>query len=140
MGACASAIFAFSTGNTLDNFGNFGPKKKIQFRLIFGSTATLFEQIWSKNTNYQFNLRFVTQTNSNMQNSMVVFIFCILDGKHPFGQIGPKNQNCQFKLKFSTQTNSNMQNSMAPFTFSVLYKKHPFCTIFAKKIKIVSLS
>ena len=37
-----------------------------------------------KNQNCQFKLKFVTQTNSNMQNSMALFTFSILDQKHPF--------------------------------------------------------
>ena len=37
-----------------------------------------------KNQNWQFKLKFGTQTNSNMQNSMALFIFSVLDRKHPF--------------------------------------------------------
>ena len=65
-----------------------------------------------KNQNCQFKLKFGTQTNSNMQNSMVVFIFlCFRPETHFLGKVGSKNQNCQFKLKFRTQTNVNMENS-----------------------------
>ena len=36
-----------------------------------------------------------------MQNSMVEFIFSVLNQKQLFfGKFGSKNQNCQFKLKF----------------------------------------
>ena len=49
-----SAIFLIKTGNTF------------------------FEQIWSENQNYQLKLKFSTQTNSNMKNSVVVFNFSIL--------------------------------------------------------------
>ena len=37
-----------------------------------------------KNQNCQFQLKFGTKTNSNMQSPMVVFTFCVLDWKHPF--------------------------------------------------------
>ena len=37
-----------------------------------------------KNQNCQFQLKFGTKTNSNMQSSVVVFTFCVLDWKHPF--------------------------------------------------------
>ena len=37
-----------------------------------------------KYQNYQFKLKFGTYTNSNMQNSMVMFIFFVFDRKYPF--------------------------------------------------------
>ena len=57
-----------------------------------------------------FKLTFNTKTNSNKQNSMVVFTFSVLDETPFLGKFGPKSQNCQFKLKFGTLTNSDMQN------------------------------
>ena len=39
---------------------------------------------WSKNQNCQIKLKFGTQTNSNMENSMVVFTFSGLNQKHFF--------------------------------------------------------
>ena len=53
-------------------------------RFLFLSGNTLFGQTWSKNQNYQFKLKFVTYTNSNMQNSMVMFTFFCFDQKYPF--------------------------------------------------------
>ena len=51
-----------------------------------------------KNENCQFQLKFDTQSNSNMKNSMVMFT--------PFyGKFVSKNQDCVLKLKFGTQTN-----------------------------------
>ena len=38
-----------------------------------------------KNQNSHFKLKFGTYTNSNMQNSMVMFIFFVLEWKYPFG-------------------------------------------------------
>ena len=37
-----------------------------------------------KNHNCHFKLKFGTYTNSNMQNSMVMFIFLVFDRKYPF--------------------------------------------------------
>ena len=69
-----------------------------------------------------------------MHNSMALFTFSVLDGRHPlFDKFGQKNQNCQFKLKFGTSTNLNMQNLMALFTFPVLDGKHPFFGKFGPK-------
>ena len=52
---------------------------------FFSSGNTLFGQIWSKkNQNCHFKLKFGTYTNSNMQNSMVMFILSVFDWKYPF--------------------------------------------------------
>ena len=37
-----------------------------------------------KNQNYQLKLKFGTYTNSNMQNSMVMFTFSVFDRKYPY--------------------------------------------------------
>ena len=90
--------------------------------------------------NCQFKLKFGTKTNSNMQNSVVVFTFFSFRWEIPFlGKFSPKNQNCQFQLKFGTYTNSNMQNSMVLFTFSVLYRKHPLWQAKVKKEQLLSM-
>ena len=110
--------------------------------------------------NCQFKLKFGTKTNSNMQNwwcssfpfltgntlfkqiwsqkSMVVFIFSVLEWKHPLWANWIPKINCQFKLKFGTKTKSNKQNSMAMLTFSVFDWKHPFWANLVQKFKIVS--
>ena len=54
------SYFPFYLGNSF--LGKFGPK----------------------NQNCQFKLKFGTSTNSNMQNSVVVFTFSVLDQKQPF--------------------------------------------------------
>ena len=83
---------------------------------LFYTGSTLFGQIWFKNQNFQFKLKFCTKFNSNIQNWMVIFIcffliilfyfvysFACLRPEKPFsGKFGSKNQNCQFKLKFGT--------------------------------------
>ena len=46
------------------------------------------------NQNCQFKLKFGTYNNSYMQNSMVLFTFCVVDQKYLFsGKFGPKIQN-----------------------------------------------
>ena len=77
-----------------------------------------------KNQNSPFKLKFGTMTNSNQQNSMVVFAFSVLDWKHRFwAKFGPKNQNCQFKLKFGSY---NQFHNILRF-FNVL-SNFPFTT------------
>ena len=90
-----------------------------------------------KNQNYQLKLKFGTCTNSDIQNSMVIFTFSVFDRESTFfGKFGPKNQNYQSKLKFGTYSNSNMQNSMAMFTFFVFGRKYP---VWANLIQIVNI-
>ena len=50
----------------------------------FSTGITLFWEIWCKNQNYQFKLKFGTSTNSNMQNSMVMFTFSVFDRAYAF--------------------------------------------------------
>ena len=86
-----------------------------------------------KNQHCQFKLKFGNYTNSNMQSSMVLFTFSVLDF---LGKFSLKNQNYQFKLKFGSQNNSNRQNSMVLFTFSVLDAKQPFWATLVQKLKL----
>ena len=51
---------------------------------VFQSGNNLFGQIWSKKSNCQLKLKFGTQINSIIQNSMVAFTFSVLYRKHPF--------------------------------------------------------
>ena len=61
-----------------------------------------------------------------MQDSVLVFIFSALDGKHPFWtNLIQKTKIVSFKLKFGTKTNSNMQNSMVVFTFFCFLPETP---------------
>ena len=50
-----------------------------------------------------FKLKFCTQTNSNMHNSMVMFPFSVFAWKYLQGKFGSTNRNCQFELKFCTR-------------------------------------
>ena len=53
-------------------------------KFSFYTGNTLFGQIWSKYRNCQFKLKFGTQSNSNIQNSVVVLTFSVLARNHPF--------------------------------------------------------
>ena len=91
--------------------------------------------------NCQFELKFGTFINLNMQNSMMVLTFSIFDRKYLFwGKFGPKNQNCQFELKFGSKANSNMRNSMAVLAFSGFNQKYLFWANLVQEIDIFSLS
>ena len=80
--------------------------------LLFYTRNTLFVWVWFKNQNCQFKLKFCTNSNSNMQYWMVIFICFVSLVQNisivslswiPFwGKLGPKIQNCLFKVKFDT--------------------------------------
>ena len=55
---------------------------KIPFLGKFGSKK-------SKSQSCQYKLKFGTQTNSNMKNSMTVFIFSVFDRKNYFQKLNP---------------------------------------------------
>ena len=64
-------------------------------------TAYLLSKFGPEIQNCQFKLKFPTVTNSNMQNSMVMFPFSFLDWKYLFlDKFGPKSPNYLFKVKF----------------------------------------
>ena len=109
------------------------------FRLL--SEIPFLSKFGPKIQNFQFKAKLDTYTNSNMQNSMVMFtFFCFRPEILFLGKFGPKNQNGQFKVKLDTWTNSNMQNSMGMFTFFVFSWKYPFRANVVQNIKIISLS
>ena len=58
------------------------------------------------------------KNNSNMLNSMVIFICSILDEKYPFWV--NLIQNCSFEVKFGTSTNSKLGNLMMMLNSFVL--------------------
>ena len=55
-----------------------------------------------KNQNCHFQLKFGTYSNSNMQNSMVMFISFVFDWKCPFSKFRQESQNYQLKLKIGS--------------------------------------
>ena len=85
---------------------------------------TIFGNFAQKSQNYYFQLKFATNINSNISNSIVVLTFSVLDGKHPFYanlvrniKIVSLNWNCLIRLI----KNLNMQNPVVVFTFSFLF-------------------
>ena len=117
---------------------------------IFFFFFFFFAKFVPKGHNCQFKLRFGTQINSDMQNSVVVFTFYLdwscpsklkfiiynlgFSPEIPFlSKFGPKSQNCLFKVKFGTQTSQNMQNSMMLLTFSGLTWEYLFWEVCFKK-------
>ena len=84
---------------------------------------TIFGNFAQKSQNYCFQLKFGSNINSNILNSIVVLTFSVLDGKHPFYanlvrkiKIVSLNWNCLIRLI----KNLNMQNPVVVFTFSFL--------------------
>ena len=100
-----------------------------------------FGKFGPKIQNCQFELKFGTSTNSNMENLMVVFIFSIFNQKYSFWvKFGPKNQNYQFKLKYGTETDFSMHNSLVMFIFSVFKWKYCLWANLIQRITIITLS
>ena len=141
-------------------FGKFGPKIKVvrsSWNLVidliwiwrtqwwcsmvpvFDRMYPLFRKFVLKNQKFLLKLKFRTQTNSNMQNSIViwffVFVFCfffsLLDRKDPFWLIRSKNLKLSVYAEicylgyFEYLTFDEMM-----FTFSVL---NLFCKFYPKK-------
>ena len=77
---------------------------------LFWTRNILFGKIWSQNSKL-FKVKFGTQTNLNMQNSLVRFTFFVFIWKYTFWlTLVPKKWNWQFRLKFGTKSDSNTQN------------------------------
>ena len=74
-----------------------------------------------KNQNCHFKLKFGTYTNSNLQNSMVMFILSLFDRKYPF------RANLDQKIK------------LVMFIFFVFYLKYPFWENLFQNFKILTL-
>ena len=82
-------------------------------------------------------MKFNTNTNSNMLNSMVMSNFFDLDWKYPLWRVLKKNnQSYQFLLKFPTSTNSNTLNSKAMFTIFCFRLDILFWANLSKKLKL----
>ena len=95
------------------------PRTHVKQQFFHFRTETLFSgKFVPKNQNYQFKLKFAAQTNSNMQNSMVLFTFSVSDRKYRFlSKFGTKIQNCFFNVEFSTYIDLNTYNSLVLFNF-----------------------
>ena len=94
-------------------------------------------KLGAKNQNHQFKLKFDTYTNSNMQNSVVVFTFSALDRDSFFlANLVGKGKNSLFKLKFGTKTNYNFSTIQSMFILSVIDQKYPFLVNLLYKSKL----
>ena len=96
--------------------------KRIQWwclRCLMQTGNDLVRQIFfPKRKNCQFKQKFGTQTNLNMQNSMVLFTFLVFDQKYPFwGNLIQKKQKLSLSAKVQYLENSNMQNSIVVHFF-----------------------
>ena len=89
-----------------------------------------------KSQNSHFKLKFGTYTNSNMQNSMAMFIFLVFEWKYPFWA------NLVQKVKIISWSWNLVarHNSMMLFSFLVFEWKYPFWANLVQKIKILTLS
>ena len=63
------------------------------FRLEIPFLATLFGQIWSKKSKWSVLAENWYKNNTNMTNSMVIFIFSCFCQKYPFLEICSVTQN-----------------------------------------------
>ena len=98
---------------------------------------THFRQIWSKNQNFLFKMKFDAKNNSNVLNLMAMFVFTVLGQKPFFLPICSKNQNCLFKIKLGVYTNLNVLNPMVMFICPVLdWKYNLFWQIWSRKSKL----
>ena len=66
-----------------DILSNDHGRTKVRF-FYFTAGIPFLAKFVPKNQNWQFKLKFGTWTNSNMQNSMLMFSFSVLDQKDPF--------------------------------------------------------
>ena len=85
--------------------------------------------------NCLFKVKFNNNTNSNMQNSIVMFILFVLEWKHPFWanlvqiiKIVGLNRNVVLRLIPILR--------MVMFIFSVFNRKYPFLGNFSKILKL----
>ena len=75
---------------------------------LFQTRNTLFEQDSSKTQNCQFELKFGTQTNLNMQNSMVMFTFSVFYRKYFFwANFVSKFKIVSLKVQYSVFSSKN---------------------------------
>ena len=101
----------------------------------------LFGQIWSKKSNYQLKLKFGSQTNSNMQNSMVMFILSVFDWKCPFwANLVQKVKIVSWSWNLVARLIQICRIQWCCFIFFVFEWKYLFRGNLVQKFKIVTLS
>ena len=105
------------------------------FTFLFLPENTFLGKFVPKSQNYQFKLKFGTQTNSKMQNSTAVFTFSVFDQKCPFLPnlvLIVKMINLSWNL-VPTLIKIPAQISMVIFTFLFSHQKCPFLGKFGPK-------
>ena len=129
----ANAYSPWTACSVFDFWVNLVKTENCQFKLKFCS------QINSniRNSIVMFTLlgTLGTQTNLNMQNSMVVSILCFRL-EIPFLGKFDKKKNGHFKLEISIQTNLNMENLMVMFIVSHFDQEYPFFENFLKNLNL----
>ena len=99
---------------------------------------TIFEQVWSKNQNCQFKLNVGTYTNSNKQNSMMVFTFSTFYLKCPiWANLVPKLSVLSWNLVPRLIQYAKFNSSVHFFCFR---PEIPFLGKLVPKFQIVCLS
>ena len=77
---------------------------------VFNWKFFFLDKLDPKTQSYLFKLKFCTWTNSNMQNSMVMFTFSVSDWKYIFGQIWSKKSKLSISAEILHYTNLNKQD------------------------------
>ena len=130
----ANAYSPWTACSVFDFWVNLVKTENCQFKLKFCS------QINSniRNSIVMFTLlgTLGTQTNLNMQNSMVVSILCFRLEIPFLGKFDKKKKNGHFKLEISIQTNLNMENLMVMFIVSHFDQEYPFFENFLKNLNL----
>ena len=94
-----------------------------------------------KNQNCHFKLKFGTYTNSNMHNSMVMFILSVFDWKYPFwANLVQKVKIISWSWNLVARLIRIYRIQWYCSLFFVFEWKYPFWANTVQKIKIVTLS
>ena len=100
-----------------------------------------FGKLGPKNQNYHFKLKFRTYTNSNMQNSMMMFIFSVFDYKYPFwAHLFQKVKIISWSWNLGARLIWICRIKWCWSLFLFLNGNILFAQIWSKKSKIISLS
>ena len=108
---------------------------------LFYSRIPFLSKFGLKNQNCLFKLKFGTKTNSNRQNSMMMFSFSDFDWKYPFmANIVQKNHNCHVSWNFVSWLIRVCKIKSWSSLFLFRLDMYPLWVHLVQKIKIVVLS
>ena len=99
--------------------------------------ATLFDKFGRKNSNCQFKLKIGTNTNLDMKNSVVMFIFCVFQRKYSF--LGNLLQKSKLFVETEIQDLHQFQYVEFDGNFHFFSSEIPFCVNLIQKFKRVIL-